>query len=416
MKDAEFDGSDELNLPVWAREEAFPPAAEGFGWVDRKGHRHVSGSLDELATTIREDKDSVVNLVWTPDSLHCRVPEEIAAFEEPIAVVRKRWAKDDLADSVHRLKWFGFGVLGLIAYMAFQAWRILDVRGTASGIEPSLYAGLRYIFHAIKHSSSVGLALLGFLIFAFIPWYQAQKRMREMNREGAKSAPSIPLIRFETWLEIQKAPVTWAIMVTISIVFIAQFFFKTSVEEAGLVKVAYRAGEYWRLLTAPMLHGGLIHFIMNVLGLLYLGKRMEVFARWPHVPMVFLFSALLGGEASARFTDATSVGASGGLMGWLGFLLVFETLHSKLVPRSAKRRLIGGVIITGLIGLVGYKFIDNAAHFGGMFAGMAYALIVFPKSTSVIRPSMTLTDRILGTASLAVIALSGLLAILKITG
>ena len=67
-------------------------------------------------------------------------------------------------------------------------------------------------------------------------------------------------------------------------------------------------------------------------------EMMRLFARWPHVPLVFLFSACIGGEASARFVSSTSVGASGGLMGWLGFLLVFESLHARLVPRSARRR------------------------------------------------------------------------------
>jgi membrane associated rhomboid family serine protease len=144
-----------------------------------------------------------------------------------------------------------------------------------------------------------------------------------------------------------------------------------------------------------------------------LGKRVEVFARWPHVPMVFLFSAVAGGEASARFLNATSVGASGGLMGWLGFLLVFETLHAKLVPRSSRRRLLGGVAMTALIGLVGYKFIDNAAHFGGLLAGMAYAGIVFPKSGSVMRPKINQKDRIIGMVCLAAIAGSAILAILR---
>ena len=104
---------------------------------------------------------------------------------------------------------------------------------------------------------------------------------------------------------------------------------------------------------------------------------------------------------------------AGGLMGWLGFLLVFETLHVKLVPRSSRRRLIGGVVMTALIGLVGYRFIDNAAHFGGLLAGMAYAGIVFPRSSSVSRPRMNLTDRIIGTGSLVAIAISGILAILQ---
>jgi membrane associated rhomboid family serine protease len=125
---------------------------------------------------------------------------------------------------------------------------------------------------------------------------------------------------------------------------------------------------------------------------------------------------MVGGEASARFLDAPSVGASGGLMGWLGFLLVFETLHSALVPRSAKRRLIGGVLMTALIGLVGYRFIDNAAHFGGLLAGMVYAGIVFPKSVSVLRPKMNATDRIVGMASLAVIAASAFLAVIRMMG
>ncbi len=202
----------------------------------------------------------------------------------------------------------------------------------------------------------------------------------------------------------------------ISIVFCTQLFCENAVMDAGLVKSAYFGGERWRLFTAPMLHGGFVHFVMNALALLYLGKRLEVFARWPHLPVVFLFSALVGGEASARFTHATSVGASGGLMGWLGFLLVFETLHSRLVPRSAKRRLIGGVMLTAFIGIIGYRFIDNAAHFGGLVAGMIYAAIVFPRSSSVVRPKMTITDRVIGVGGLLGIAASALVAIVKITG
>jgi membrane associated rhomboid family serine protease len=182
------------------------------------------------------------------------------------------------------------------------------------------------------------------------------------------------------------------------------------------VKQSYLQGEWWRLLTSPLMHGNLIHFLMNAAALLYLGKRVEIFARWPHVPLVFLFSACIGGEASARFIDAPSVGASGGLMGWLGFLLVFESLHGRLVPQKARRRLIAGILLTGLIGLIGYRFIDNAAHIGGLLAGMLYAAIVFPKSASTNRPKSTLTDRIAGSAALAILVLSAVFAVRKIFG
>lgn len=420
VNDAAEDGSEILDLAIWQRDEAFPRAGDGFGWVDRKGGRHICSSLDELSRTIRDDRDSVLDLVWTPESEFCRVPEEIEAFTEPIREVRERWAVDDLADAQHRLKWLGIGVAALLAWMAYLGWAQFGAVEKANGLTTDGAQRVQWILRGLLQSTAVGMALLGFLIFAFIPWYQARKRMRKIRKQGGQAVPVIPLIRFETWLDLQKAPLTRVVLGLILVVALMQMYFDRSimgfhdsVQKAGLVKPAYFAGEWWRLFTAPMMHGGIVHLVMNALALLYLGKRVEVFARWPHVAMVFLFSALVGGEASARFMETTSVGASGGLMGWLGFLLVFETLHSKLVPSSARRRLIGGVFMTGLIGLVGYRFIDNAAHFGGLLAGMAYAAIVFPKSVSVLRPRMTVTDRIVGGASLAVIAVSGAYAIVK---
>ncbi len=423
MNQAEPDGDEQHHLAVWARDEAFSLAGEGYGWVDHKGGKHACASFEELSQTIRDDRASAVNLVWTPDSPHCRIPEEIEELEGPIREIRKRWATDDLADAQHRLKKFGIGVAILYGYMGFQEWGVSGERQRSGDLDPGWIEQLKFIAKALIASTSVGLAMLAFLIFAFIPWYQARKKMAEIKRLGGSITPNVPLIRFETWLEVQKAPVTWALLGIISLVFLAQVIsdrsilgFHLSIMDAGLVKDVYRGGEYWRLFTGPLLHGGLIHFVMNGLALLYLGKRLEVFARWPHLAMVFLFSALVGGESSARFLDAPSVGASGGLMGWLGFLLVFETLHKALIPCSAKRRLIGGVLTTALIGLVGYRFIDNAAHFGGLLAGMAYAGIVFPKSSSVMRPQMNATDRIVGMGSLAVIAASAVFAVFRMVG
>jgi membrane associated rhomboid family serine protease len=264
-------------------------------------------------------------------------------------------------------------------------------------------------------SMSMGLTLLMFVIFAFIPWYQSRKRLRGLAKwDDGDLADLVPTLRFETWLEWQKAPVTRILLGLTALVGLVQMMPTDSLAAAGLVKENYFRGEWWRLLTAPFLHGNIIHFLMNAAALLYLGKRLEVFARWPHVPLVFLFAACIGGEASARFVAAPSVGASGGLMGWLGFLLVFESLHGKLVPRRARRRLMAGVFLTGLIGLIGYRFIDNAAHLGGLLAGMVYAAIVFPKSTSPLRPRSTVTDRIAGAGATAVLVLAALFAAMRI--
>jgi membrane associated rhomboid family serine protease len=336
------------------------------------------------------------------------LPEEIPGAAAAVLAARKRLAADDLMESMDRLRWYGWLSGGLAAYMFYQGWS--HSPGIATPAER-----LGFAMRAAANSMSMGVALLMFLIFAFIPWYQARKRLRELrNWTSGDLAAAVPVLRFETWLNAQKSPVTGFLLGLIGLVGIAQLMPGDSLTAAGLHKPAYLHGEWWRLLTAPLLHGSLIHFLMNAAALLYLGKRLEVFARWPHVPLVFLFAACVGGEASARFIAAPSVGASGGLMGWLGFLLVFESLHGRLVPRRARRRLLAGVLLTGLVGLAGYRFIDNAAHAGGLLAGMLYAVIVFPKSASPNRPNATLTDRIAGVAALAVMIFSALFALMKI--
>ncbi len=359
---------------------------------------------------IREDREAAVALVWTPARGHVLLPEELPHSTQAIIASRKRRAADDLLDSWDKLRWFGFLLAGLGIYILYQGWTLAP----AIAAPPER---IGFALHALFASHSIGITLLMFLIFAFIPWYQARKRLRELKRwTDGDIAALVPTLRFETWLEWQKAPVTRILLALVILVGIAQLLPGNSLANAGLVKDRYLHGEWWRLFTSPLLHGNLIHFLMNAAALLYLGKRLEVFARWPHVPLVFLFAACIGGEASVRFIPAPSVGASGGLMGWLGFLLVFESLHGRLVPRHARRRLLAGVLLTLLIGLIGYRFIDNAAHAGGLLAGMLYAAIVFPKSSSAFRPRSTITDRIAGSAALLILTTSAFFAVLRILG
>jgi membrane associated rhomboid family serine protease len=396
------------DVPVWARDDAFPKAPNGWGWVDFKGKRHPCDSADTLISAIRDDREAGVALAWAPGRDYMLLPEEVAGSADAVLAARKRRAADDLVDALGKLRWFGWLLGGLGVYMLYQGWNFAP--RIAAPAER-----LGFALHTMINSMSMGMTLLMFLIFAFIPWYQARKRLRELGRwTDCDLAAIVPTLRFETWLEWQKAPVTRIILVLVALVGLAQLMPGDSLTAAGLVKERYLHGEWWRLLTAPLMHGHPLHFLMNAAALIYLGKRMEVFARWPHVPIVFLFAACIGGEASARFVAAPSVGASGGLMGWLGFLLVFESLHGNLVPRRARRRLLAGVLLTGMIGLVGYRFIDNAAHLGGLLAGMIYAAIVFPQSTSPLRPRSTITDRIAGVGALGVLVLSAIFAAMRI--
>ena len=420
-----------VDVPVWEREDAFPQAPSGWGWVDSKGKSHACDSLETLAGAIRDDRDGIVTLVWTPDHARMILPEEHGGMGDALRTARERWTRDDLDDATHKLRWFGAALAGLSLYSFFGGLMWAGQLAARSGTTIDLAQRMKFAARAVLGSTQTGLALLMFVVFAFIPWYQARKRRAALGKwTEAGIADAAPVIRFETWLERQKAPLTKVLLGMISLVALAQILSHVksdglatllqvfqnwdSIPAAGLMKDRYAQGEWWRLFTAPFLHGNIVHFLMNAAGLAYLGKRLEVFARWPHLPLVFLFAACVGGEASARFVAAPSVGASGGLMGWLGFLLVFETLHQRLVPRRARRRLAAGVFLTALIGLIGYRFIDNAAHAGGLIAGMLYGWIVFPPSSSPNRPRSTVTDRVAGGLALAVLGASAAFAILRI--
>lgn len=422
---------DSPDVPVWAREDAFPPAPEGYGWVDSKGGRHPCDSAAALATAIRNDRDGAVTLVWAPGHERMILPEELEGMGDALRSARERWTRDDVEEATRKMRWLGTALALVTGYTFLHALLVIRQLAAKSGTTIGLFEWLLWSFRAVLGSTQSGLVLLIFIIFAFIPWYQARKRRAELGKwTEAGIAAAVPTIRFETWLERQKAPVTKLFLALVAAVALAQMLAKFRTEgfsaalslfhtwdgtsAAGLVKDRYLDGERWRLFTAPFLHGNIVHLLMNGAAMLYLGKRLEVFARWPHLPLVFLFSACVGGEASVRFIEAPTVGASGGLMGWLGFLLVFETLHERLVPRRARRRLAAGVAITALIGVIGYRYIDNAAHIGGLLAGMLYAAMVFPSSASPRRPQSTVTDRIAGGASLAVLVASAAFAVWRI--
>lgn len=382
--------------PVWARPEAFAVADAGWGWVDRKDRRHSCASLEELSAEIVKDAGAQVDLVWTPACDYLVLPEELPELHPAMRDARIRWAQWEMDEGWRQMILFGLFLFGFVAFSKFFG-------------KPLMAFG------------PAGLALLLLVVLGAIPWYQGRKRLRRAQTMAlVVNAEDLREIRFETWLTHQKTPLTHLLLGMIAVVGLCQCLgagsVRDSIEAAGLTKFNGRASDWWRLLTTPFLHGHWIHFLMNASALYYLGRRMELLARWPHVAVVFLMSAWVGGEASARFVTSPSVGASGGLMGMLGFLLVFEFLHRGLVPEPASRRLLAGVVLTGVIGVIGFKVIDNAAHVGGLLAGMIYAYALFPKSNSAHRPRETGADRLIGVVAFGVLVLSAAWACLRLVG
>jgi membrane associated rhomboid family serine protease len=384
--------------PVWARPDLFRNApTSGWGYFDRINGPVPLESLSALSELIRQDVKENIGLVWTPDCPHFVVPESVPALHESLKASRSVSSQADLTNKNRQVK---FGLMLYVGFFLYFWWNVYYAASPAL----SMWAALGELIQ----SQMPILGLLMLTMFFLLPWYEVKKRwkeVREWTSETMKDAAD--LANFETWLAMQKIVATKVIMGLIAIAGAVQVF-SGKPYAAALIKNHY--GERWRLLTAPFLHGNEIHFIMNALALLYLGRRIEALARWPHVAMVFLFSAWLGGEVSLSYGAGRALGASGGLMGMLGFLLVFETRHARLVPRSARRRLMAALIGTAIIGLIGVKMIDNGAHLGGLLGGMLYAWVVFPRSESAIRPRSSQVDQWMAVLSFVVMAIGVLIA------
>ena len=402
----------EPERPEWAKPDAFPAKPDGqadFGYVDSRGYLHGAESADQLAGIIARSPKPV-DLVWAPESDRLIVPEEIPTLRKSLRLRQARQAAKDLSDGWRMGLLFG----GFLVWSLWAAWNHSD------GNIESLYS----------HQLSGIAALLGF-VFGVIPCYRGWKMKHHLTSSSESDLEAeIPEARFDAWLGMQRIHATWWLLGGLLVCGLGQIIvdsgrvhFEVSIVRAGLLKeVALSFPEqvdgraWWRMLTAPMLHGNVVHFLLNAGGLLYLGRRCEIMARWPHMLIVFIVAAWVGSLASLHWIpNKIHVGASGGLMGLLGFVLVFEQLHPRLVPRSSKKRLLAGLLLMMVIGLLGMSFIDNAAHVGGLLAGMAYALIVFPASGSTTRPESIKRDVVAGFCAAGVIVFALCAACVKMS-
>ena len=130
--------------------------------------------------------------------------------------------------------------------------------------------------------------------------------------------------------------------------------------------------EWYRLVTAMFLHGGLIHIAFNMMVLMDLGPMVEEV----YGSARFLFLYVVSGIASfavsafAKGLASFSIGASGAILGLIGLLIAITSRRGGLFRKELRSRLISWVVTIFAMGLLfsGLRT-DNWAHFGGLAAG-----------------------------------------------
>lgn len=153
-----------------------------------------------------------------------------------------------------------------------------------------------------------------------------------------------------------------------------------SIDAAALVRErVVSGGEWWRVVTTGLMHGNIIHILFNGMALYSLGRVLVALVSPAFLSFVFLFTVVTGSLASLWLGPGVpSVGASGGILGCLGFLLVVTVKFKNVIPGYLQASLIQATIVVAIFGALGSAFIDNAAHAGGLFGGVLLGILFYP--------------------------------------
>ena len=91
-------------------------------------------------------------------------------------------------------------------------------------------------------------------------------------------------------------------------------------------------GQYYRLITAAFLHGGILHIFFNMSALNIIGREVEAVYGGKKFLIIYFLSAIGGNIFSYVFKPSSiSVGASGAIFGLLGAMLVFGIKEKKKI-------------------------------------------------------------------------------------
>ena len=129
------------------------------------------------------------------------------------------------------------------------------------------------------------------------------------------------------------------------------------------------AGEWWRMLTAPLLHSGIAHVTLNGVALFFAGRFLEQHLGGVVLVGMLCIGAVAGSLVSLAVDDTglVSMGASGGIMA----LIAAAALLCYTLPEAADtlsgRSLFLRILVPSLIPTS--DGIDYAAHFGGAIMG-----------------------------------------------
>ncbi|KAG2585553.1 RHOMBOID-like protein 2 [Panicum virgatum] len=156
-----------------------------------------------------------------------------------------------------------------------------------------------------------------------------------------------------------------------------------TLEKMGALNWAKVVHEHqgWRLISCIWLHAGLVHLIVNMLSLLFIGIRLEQQFGFVRIGVIYLISGFGGSVLSALFlrSNYISVGASEALFGLLGSMLSELIMNWTIYSNKAAAiiTLLFIIAINLAIGISPHA--DNFAHIGGFASGFLLGFVLLAR-------------------------------------
>ena len=137
----------------------------------------------------------------------------------------------------------------------------------------------------------------------------------------------------------------------------------------------WRNGQWWTVLTAIYLHGGILHILFNVLWIRQLGPAVEELYGPSRLVVIFTVAGAVGFIASNLLSPWPSVGASGSIFGLLGALVAFGQKRGGAFGAMVLRQYGQFALVLFIFGLF-MSGVNNIAHAGGFVGGLAVGFVL----------------------------------------
>jgi membrane associated rhomboid family serine protease len=179
---------------------------------------------------------------------------------------------------------------------------------------------------------------------------------------------------------LQNRPVVTQALIAVNVAVFVSGILLVTVPSIGDISLrgeldgpAVADGEWWRLITSGFLHAGVLHLVLNMMVLWFLGSQVEVALGRLRYAIVY-FGSLLGGSLGALLLNpfGTAVGASGAIFGIMGAAAALLVRRGISVWSTG----LGGLLAINLLVTFLVPGISIGGHAGGLIIGFGIGFLI----------------------------------------